>query len=498
MPMKLRQIENMMIVLIRHEQAFLNARTQLTVSTFPEKHAGFAVIWAIVCDHYDEFGEMPDEEQIAAELEARTEDDPEFSDIALEQTDAFLREAFRAADDVLPKYVKRAFSYLKQYLDDRLMENLRGEVENRMHVPTDAFTLLTTYASRAREIQQFAADQDVIRADQLMLDFPEQAPAVIDGLLRRGETANIIAPSKIGKSWLAMELALSISRGRPWFRRFSTVPGKVLIIDNELQPATLAYRLQTLADRLNLLNHECVKSINVMSLRGKLCDIFELEDRISGFRPGEYLVVILDAFYRMLPPEASENDNSAIAAAYNQIDAYAQHTQAAWVVVHHSTKGNQSGKAVTDVGAGAGSQSRAVDAHIILRPHEEDGAYVLDAAVRSFPPVQPLALRWEFPLWSIAPDLDSSALLRSAKKKGDDRERAEKILAAIRGGNHTQTSIIGVAGMGLPCFRKLIKKLVADGQIETRPSGQRGAKTEYHIAARGDDGMASSLLHAGG
>ncbi len=44
---------------------------------------------------------------------------------------------------------------------------------------------------------------------------------------------------------------------------------------------------------------------------------------------------------------------------------------------------SQAGKAITDVGAGAGSQSRATDTHLILRPHEEKNCAVLDAAVRS-------------------------------------------------------------------------------------------------------------------
>lgn len=48
---------------------------------------------------------------------------------------------------------------------------------------------------------------------------------------------------------------------------------------------------------------------------------------------------------------------------------------------------------LTDVGAGAGSQSRATDAHVVLRPHEEDGVAVLDAAVRSWPPIEPMCMR---------------------------------------------------------------------------------------------------------
>jgi hypothetical protein len=68
------------------------------------------------------------------------------------------------------------------------------------------------------------------------------------------------------------------------------------------------------------------------------------------------------------------------------------------------------------VGAGAGSQSRATDTHLVLRPHEEDDVVVLEAAVRSWPPVMPRCLRWAFPVWLPADDLDP-ALLRSEQTK---------------------------------------------------------------------------------
>lgn len=41
---------------------------------------------------------------------------------------------------------------------------------------------------------------------------------------------------------------------------------------------------------------------------------------------------------------------------------------------------------------------------------------MLEAAVRSWPPVEPMTLRWLFPLWKAAPELDPT-LLRSEKPK---------------------------------------------------------------------------------
>ena len=44
---------------------------------------------------------------------------------------------------------------------------------------------------------------------------------------------------------------------------------------------------------------------------------------------------------------------------------------AAIVLVHHTTKGAQAGKSVTDIGAGGGAQSRAADTHLVARYDEK-------------------------------------------------------------------------------------------------------------------------------
>ena len=240
--------------------------------------------------------------------------------------------------------------------------------------------------------------------------------AVICGLLRRGETMNVIAPPKTGKSWLVLALAMCVATGRRWLDTFDTIAGDVLIIDNELHAETLAHRIPQVAECLHIGMNEIAETVHVHSLRGQLRDIFSLARCFEAITPGRFALVVLDAFYRFMPRGMDENDNGTMASVYNHVDALADRLGCSFVLIHHATKGNQSAKAVTDVGAGAGSQSRATDTHLVLRPHEEAGAVVLEAAVRSWPPVEPLALRWLFPLWTTAPDLDPE-LLRSEKPK---------------------------------------------------------------------------------
>ncbi len=111
-----------------------------------------------------------------------------------------------------------------------------------------------------------------------------------------------------------------------------------------------------------------------------------------------------------------------MARMYNTVDGIAEATGAAAALVHHASKGNQSEKSVTDVGSGAGSISRAADTHLILRRHQEEGAYVLDLVMRSWPAAPPFCIRRRFPLWELAEDLDPAELMEGgeAGQEGGD------------------------------------------------------------------------------
>ena len=260
---------------------------------------------------------------------------------------------------------------------------------------------------------------------ELVCRYTDLRRPVIHGLLREGEVMNIIAPPKTGKSWLATDLALAVATGRPWLGTFETIKGDVLIIDNELHPETSAHRIPRVAKARGLPLDTYAARVWVQNLRGQLRDLIAMKPYFAAIEPGQYKLIILDAFYRFMPKETSENDNATMAMLYNHLDRHAARLGCSFVLIHHASKGNQSGKAVTDVGAGAGSQSRATDTHLVLRAHEEDNIVVLDAAVRSWPPLKARCLRWDFPVFNPVSGLDATALRpdrprRPKKDKGGD------------------------------------------------------------------------------
>jgi hypothetical protein len=252
----------------------------------------------------------------------------------------------------------------------------------------------------------------------------ELAEEVIPGLLRKGETANLIAPPKSHKSFMVADLCLSVASGTAWMGagNLSAQKRKVLLLDNELHKEVLANRIRRISDEKFLSTEDYQGCFNCDCLRGRLTDITQMDRYMAALAGERFELIILDSLYRFWPPDASENDNAAATAIFNRLDRWAQDLGCAFLAVHHASKGSQGNKAVTDVGAGAGAIARAADTHITLRPHEEDDCVVMDAVSRSFPPFSRVTLQWKYPLWTVS----SKPPKLKVMPTGFDRNRKEK------------------------------------------------------------------------
>ena len=331
---------------------------------------------------------------------------------------------------------------------------------------------------------------------ELVSSHPTLRPPIIEGLLRQGETMNIIAAPKKGKSWLANGLALSVSAGSRWLDTFPCTQGRVLLIDGELHPEVIAHRLPAVADALGI-GPEYLDLIDVLPLRGFGVDLLQLGSFIESVEPGRYALAILDAFYRFLPVGFSENDNAQVMTLYNTIDTYAGRLKAAWVNIHHASKGDQSGKSTTDVGSGAGSQSRAADTHLIIRQHEQDNVAVIEAVVRSWPPVNPIAIRWTFPAWELDSGADPRKIQRSRERTSRENkdvhlaeDRQSVVNAMVQNpGPQTKTFIRDTTRIGNPRFGFAWASLIADSTVVSSGDVQKGNNRTYEGFILSQTGM---------
>lgn len=308
-----------------------------------------------------------------------------------------------------------------------------------------------------------------ITAAELVKRHPYLRPPVVDGLLREGETANVVAATKAGKSWLIHDLALAVATGSRWLDTFNCTAGGVLIIDNELHPETLAHRLRSVAEARGIRLEDVGDALRVESLRGNWQDVYAMADRMCRLKRPPKLV-LLDALYRMLPNGTNENDNGALTAVHNAMERLPQRLGCALAAVCHNPKGDVSGRSVADLVAGAGSQSRAVDSQISLRPHEEDGCAVLEAITRSFPCPDPLGLRWTYPVWSPAADVDPARL--ATKRTGTDQHQrnrdseADRLVLEHATTWRSRTALSTATGIGCTRLNRAIARLVSGGYLE--------------------------------
>jgi len=305
---------------------------------------------------------------------------------------------------------------------------------------------------------------------------------VIEGLLRRGETMNLIAAPKTGKSFCVYNLASSLGSGKEWIGFSAAKDLKVLLCDNELHPEELGWRLNQVTQAVSPGSNI---NLDTLCLRGKNMDIQKLADMLA-LVVKDYDVIILDALYRFYPEGVDENSNSDMTTLYNLIDKIATERNCAIIVVHHTSKGDQSGKAVSDMGSGAGSISRAADVHAVIRPHAQDGLVCVDMLTRSSASPEPFSAKFDFPVWSRSETPHEPKQKASGSRKGpggvksavsycldvlskanDSLNKPEVLSAAKELGYDGTDSAISTA----------LKKLVVRGEVKhdpTKPPPKKG------------------------
>ena len=290
------------------------------------------------------------------------------------------------------------------------------------HKDDDPIDLGTQIKELARSQSKPTGHFHPFTLGELTEEETELRTPVTEGLVRIGEVMNIVAAPKTGKSWLVHGLSMCSVSGRPWLGR-SVRHGQVLLIDGELHRPPIHNRLRTTQEKLGTLDSQ-VDQITIVNLRSTGRNIHHIAEWIAGHPPGTWPLIIIDPIYRFYPPGFDENSNESMSRLYDTLDGIADSAQAALTIVHHTSKGNQGEKSNTDVGAGAGAQSRAADAHMTLRQHEEEDAVIVTTSVRSFVPIEPYVIRSTRPGWELDPGLDPSAFHKPGGRRGVGQGRS--------------------------------------------------------------------------
>lgn len=238
-----------------------------------------------------------------------------------------------------------------------------------------------------------------------------EPPQVVHGVLRAGQVGLLASTSKAGKTWLTQKLALAVPNGRDWLA-WKTTPGRVLFVDPELPPYDGQARLATLAKAMGL--DGVPDGLDLWRVKGTTMGIRDMIPKILRRQEqnGEpYTLILLDSLY-CLNGGRDECDNTEQAKTMQELYALTAKTGAAALVTHHFSKGNKAQTDHLDRASGAGVFARAPDVFMTLTSHKEENCYSVETTCRSFAKPRGFVVRWEYPLWRIAHDLNPDELKR--------------------------------------------------------------------------------------
>ena len=204
-------------------------------------------------------------------------------------------------------------------------------------------------------------------------DLPPLADPIIDGILRRKQKMLVVGPSKAGKSFLMVELAVAVAQGWEWFGH-QCHAGKVLIVNFEIQRPSMLHRIDDVWREMarshpkDELRHD---NLDVWNLRGHSAPLDKITPALVRKAAGSgYDLVIIDPIYKVLTGD--ENSASDMARFCNEFDVIAEQMGCTVVYCHHHAKGEAGRRASMDRASGSGVFTRDPDAFLDMSPIVQD------------------------------------------------------------------------------------------------------------------------------
>jgi AAA domain-containing protein len=252
----------------------------------------------------------------------------------------------------------------------------------------------------------------VIPGNQFVATKPTPPVPLILGIIDQGSKLAIGGGSKCYKTWILMDLAMSVATGHPWLG-FQTFKNRVLYCNFEIPIYRFHERLELIASAKGVT---VPAEFLVWNLRGYHIDEvtkLDIRDMALNQKAG---LGLLDPLYKY-GGGIDENSTAEIIKLFNSIDEITAKAGAAVCYGGHFSKGNQAAKNPIDRISGSGVHGRDPDAIINFTAHKEKDAFTVDITLRYLPPQTSFVVRWKCPLFEIDSSLDPKDLLRDAGRK---------------------------------------------------------------------------------
>jgi len=299
--------------------------------------------------------------------------------------------------------------------------------------------------------------------DKKPLEIP---PELIRGILYQGAKLMLSAPSKARKTYLLADLAVCVARGLAWLG-METAAGAVLYLNFELQPFALRERLRAICAAHNVA---VPANLHLWNLRGHRADLPRIRaELVAASKRLDVSLLIFDPVYKLLNG-ISENDAAEIAGLLGEVEAVAYETGAAVAFAHHFAKGNSNAKESIDRASGSGVWARDPDAVVTLTPNTAEDCLGVEMHLRNFAPVDPFAVRWQFPLWVRDTTVDPLDHKRPPPPCGAVRKNTDAVMRHVpEAGSIDRDLLIQTVReketVGERTIEKMVSALLAKGEL---------------------------------
>ena len=237
---------------------------------------------------------------------------------------------------------------------------------------------------------------------------PPLKDELIPGILRVGHKMLVAGPSKAGKSFFLINLAISIAEGADWIG-LKCRQGKVCYVNLELDEASCFHRFKEIYDRRGL-QPKNTQNLTIWNLRGHAASMDRLAPiLIHRFKSKHYEAVIIDPIYKVITGD--ENNATEMGRFCSYFDQVATEIGVSVIYCHHHSKG-ASGKYsnAADRSSGSGVFARDPDAILDMRELNTAGlaekynadhavtAWEITGTLREFAPMDPIRVWFDYPI----------------------------------------------------------------------------------------------------
>ena len=285
------------------------------------------------------------------------------------------------------------------------------------------------------EIELFTESDDGMPPMYCLSEFrdalPRLADELIQGILRVGHKMLIAGPSKAGKTFLLMYLAIAIAEGIDWLK-FRCKRGKVLYINLEIDAASAIRRMYAIYGALGI-HPKNDGNIAIWNLRGYAEPMDQLVPTIlHRLRNQNFDAIIIDPIYKVIMGD--ENTATDMGKFCNEFDKLCTELGCSVIMCHHHSKGAQGGKKSMDRSSGSGVFARDPDAILdvveLAVPDElrDDigdpnvTAWKMESTLREFANIKPVNILFQYPLHKV----DETGLLEGVYPEGSPRNNLSK------------------------------------------------------------------------